>query len=543
MVPGECPDPRTDADCFVTLFSVTYAMRSKSVGDFPGRASLSMKVPSFFAIVSAAVVFQCAVPSAIPQSEKAEPNSPVFKNKRPPFVVPQVPESDALDQIWQAFVVARKAQAGDKFAQHELGLRYISGTGVERDTAKAGYWFQKASEQGLTASTFNLAILAYHGWGVRWDPFESYKLIRQCAEAGMPEAEFFLAAMLTEDLVVSRDWQKAYEWAKKSSDDGFEPARKALPEFAAHLAVETPQKKDAPLPFVPELSDTAQSPSSPRLLKDVFHGSGELRRALGISQMVGDSTLVDTTELSVVRRAARFGSPEALMVLGRCYERGIEVHVDSVEAEALYVRALRLDSPRALELILALLRSGSFDAALKARTDRGEPVAEFVTAGLAGLGIESGVTQNRAVQLLRRAADAGYVPAIVELGLWHYSGRWVEESAVQARALWYKAASLGSMEASIRLAVTALRDPSDPQMHPAQVAILRTAANEGSLLAEFALGYAYEEGIGTRKDPGEAASYYRLAASRGSQDAYRALRRMYDAIRPEGKEFKVASMY
>ncbi|MGA9119032.1 MAG: tetratricopeptide repeat protein [Bacteroidota bacterium] len=502
-----------------------------------------MKVPSAFIVAAALALLFTVAPTALPQSQKDEPNSPVFKNKRPPLVVPQVPESDALDQIWQAFVVARKAQAGDKFAQHELGLRYITGRGVERDTAKAGYWFQKASEQGLTASTFNLAILAYHGWGVRWDPFESYKLIKQCAEAEMPEAEYFLAAVLTEDLVVPRDWKQAYDWAKKAADADFGPAKKALPEFAVHLTAASSKEKDPPLPFIADMADTARSPSSPRLLKDVFHGAGELRRALGISQMVDDSTRVDSVELDVVRRAARYGSPEALMVLGRCYERGIEVGIDSVEAEALYVRALRLDSPRALELILALLNSNTFAAKLKARTERGDHTAEFVTAGLAGLGIEAGVSETRAVQLLRRSADAGYVPAIVELGLWHYSGRWVEESKTQAKNLWYKAASLGSLEASIRLAVTALRDSTDPQMHSAQVALLRTAANEGSLLAEFALGYAYEQGIGTHKEPGEAASYYRLAASRGSQDAFRALRRMYDDIRPDGKEFKVATAY
>ena len=80
-------------------------------------------------------------------------------------------------------------------------------------------------------------------------------------------------------------------------------------------------------------------------------------------------------------------------------------------------------------------------------------------------------------------------------------------------------------------------------MHSAQVAILRSAASEGSLLAEFALGYAYEQGIGARKDLGEAASYYRTAASRGSQDAYRALRRMYDDLRPADPEFRVASTF
>lgn len=502
-----------------------------------------MKVIRCVLVVTASACCIVLPSIAAAQQQKQEPDSPVFKNKRPPLIAPQPPESDALDQIWQAFVVARKAQAGDKFAQHELALRYITGRGVERDTAKAAYWFQKASDQGLVASTFNLAILAFHGWGTRWDPFVTYRLVKECADSGMPEAEYLLGAMLTEDLAVPRDWKEAYAWVKKAADADFAPAQKALPDFASHLTPDTTRLREPPLPVVADFIDTTHSTANPRLLKDVFHGAEELRRALGISKLMEDTSSVDSVSLDVVRRAARYGSPEALMVLGRCYERGIEVPVDSVEALALYVRALRMDSPRAVDLILALLRTGSLVSKLKARMEHGDHVAEFVVAGLSGLGIDVGVSDTRAVQMLRRAADAGYVPAIVELGLWHYSGKWVEASTAKAKDLWYKAASKGSMEASIRLAVTALRDPSDPQMHSAQVAILKSAASEGSLLAEFALGYAYENGIGTRKDAGEAASYYRTAASRGSQDAYRALRRMYDELRPPDPEFRVASTF
>ena len=502
-----------------------------------------MKLLSYVVYILTIVSFLSTPTAVIAQSQKQEPDSPVFKNKRPPLIVPQPPESDALDQIWQAFVVARKAQAGDKFAQHELALRYITGRGVERDTSKAAYWFQKASEQGLVASTFNLAILAFHGWGIGWDPFETYRLVKESADAGMPEAEYLLAAMLTEDLAVPRDWQKAYAWMKKAADADFEPAKKALPELASHLNPDTTTQREAPLPVVADFIDTARSATNPRLLRDVFHGAEELRRSLGISKLMEDTSAVDSVGLDVVKRAARYGSPEALMVLGRCYERGIEVPVDSVEALAHYVRALRMDSPRAADLILALLRTGSFVAKLKTHTERGDHVAEFVVAGLSGLGIDVGVSEAKAVQMLHRSADAGYVPALVELGLWHYSGKWGEANTIKAKELWYKAAAMGSMEASIRLAVTALRDPTDPQMHSAQVAILRSAASEGSLLAEFALGYAYEQGIGARKDLGEAASYYRTAASRGSQDAYRALRRMYDDLRPADPEFRVASTF
>jgi len=473
------------------------------------------------------------------QKQEKSPDSPVFKDRRPSDQIPRAPESDYLQQIWDAFLTARKAEAGDKFAQHELGLRYIVGRGVERDTTKAAYWFERASEQGLIASKYNIAVLSLLGWGVPWNPFRAFSLDEECAATGMPEAEFMHAVFLTEGLVVPKDWNAAYEWDKKAADAGYQPAIDALPEFEER----TSKKSDAKSPlagFTDIGPDTASSAvAGTRLLKDVFHGATELRTALGMSKLTEDSSKVDSAGLSIVRRAARFGSPEALTVLGRCYEKGIEVPVDSITGAAYFVRAIRLESPKALDLMLALLQKPSFIASLKQHTEKGSPVALFVTAGLAGLGIESGVNEQKAAQLLRKSAEESYVPAMVELGLWHYSGRTVPEDRKKARELWYQAAAEGSIEASIRLAVTTLRDSTDTQAHSAQVGLLRGASEEGSLLAEVALGYCYEEGISVRKDMGEASRYYRSAASRGSRDAYRALTRMYDAIRPNDSAFKI----
>jgi len=68
---------------------------------------------------------------------------------------------------------------------------------------------------------------------------------------------------------------------------------------------------------------------------------------------------------------------------------------------------------------------------------------------------------------------------------------------------------------------------------------LQNAARRGSVLAEFALGFCYETGRGLPQNKGEAARFYRNSAQRGSQDAYRALVRLHDEIRPHDKEFVI----
>ena len=83
--------------------------------------------------------------SSSPVHAQEKKSSPVFRSYRPPPDAPPVQESDALRQIWYAFLAARKANAGDVMAQQELAVRYLYGKGVERDTAKAAYWMLKAA--------------------------------------------------------------------------------------------------------------------------------------------------------------------------------------------------------------------------------------------------------------------------------------------------------------------------------------------------------------------------------------------------------------
>jgi TPR repeat protein len=63
--------------------------------------------------------------------------------------------------------------------------------------------------------------------------------------------------------------------------------------------------------------------------------------------------------------------------------------------------------------------------------------------------------------------------------------------------------------------------------------------NDGSILAQFTLGYCYENGIGVKKNLPNAVKYYRNAAQRGNQFAYEQLKRLYNNLRPATETFKV----
>jgi len=505
-------------------------------------------------LIASCCTFLAGTSSAAAQSsshdKKEEPNSPVFKGYKPPDELPLLGPSDEAYQAWMAFNAALKAGSGDVLAQHELGIRYLLGRGVEKDTVKAAYWIRKAAEQNLVPARFNLGILEYYGWGEPWNPFGAFRDFEYCAEQNMAEAQFIMGEFYTENLIVPQDFQKAYMWVKKAVDAGYKPAAEVLRELDKRIA-----KKDSSSPtpasvapvFLDVPEDTLSSASEWTVLKSALRDAGpELSAALGLSRMLDGTLDVDSLSFQSIELAAERGSPEALSVLARCYEKGIMVRKDLVQAAVQYIRAIRMDSPRSTQLLWKMMQEKGFLQEMKRRAREGDPAAEFAWAGLAALGFDAYLTQGQAVitgdealRFLKNAAAKKYAQAFVELGLCAYSGRWVPRDIRQAKEFWNAAAALGNKEAEVRLAIVAVRDMDTAEDVSGPIATLTRSSGEGSILAEVALGYCYETGRGLPRNVSEAARLYSNGARRGSQDAYRALRRMLDAIRPTESEFRI----
>jgi uncharacterized protein len=479
-------------------------------------------------------------------------DSPVFKRPRLPQP-PLLHTSDILEDIWQTFLMSRKANAGDPIAQHELGVRYMIGKGIEADSGKAAYWFGKAAAQNMLASRFNLGILSFNGWGVSWNPFEAFRAFRIAAEGEMPEAEYIFGLFYAENMVVPLDYDKALYWVRKAAASGSRGAKEGLPDLERSAARHAEQRATGAdtlrqVPVVPiALTDTSTAPQGSAILQSAMLGADpDMRRALGLAKLLDSELQVDSVGMAALRAAADVGSPEALALLGRCAEEGLGRPRDDVDAIASYVRATRMGSPRAGELLYALLKEPGILQALKSRARRDDPEAMCTWSALHALGFESVLLQSQAlltptqaVQLLRKAADREYVPALIEMGLWYFAGRWVSIDVVRAEELWKKAASLGSREAELRLAALRLREEKDSAAVAKDLAVVRRGVEDGSVLAEVTLGYCYESGRGVRPLIAEAVRLYRVASRRGSLDAYRALRRLHDERRPADAEFVI----
>ena len=447
-------------------------------------------------------------------------------------------------QLIETFALMREANAGSLAAQHELGYRYLLGRGVAPDTIKGAEWILRAAIRGMALAEFNAGILYTHAIGVDWNPFEAYRWFRNASEQDQPAALFIFGLLHTDGLLVKPDWARAWSLVSEAADKGYQPAQEMLVEFR-RLGIDTlrsaskPQPRDTTagllfLQFGP-VADAKVSDTT--LARELAREVPAQRTEDGPQPVEVASSTAD--ELRWLELQAERGIPEAHAVLGRIFEKGIGVKRDLIRAAIHYLRANRLDSPRAPAMLVDLVERDEFVRELTERTLAGDTDARYVWAGLAAIEFDHRIGIPQARKLLEEniVGQPAHALSMLELGMWYATGRHVQHDARQAMALWQRSDSAGLTEGRMRSALAALvlGGPAATDL----VSYIRAEADSGSVLAQAALGYCLERGIGMSASRPDAAAMYRKAAQRGSQMAYRALRNMYDALRPGEAEFRI----
>jgi len=173
---------------------------------------------------------------------------------------------------------------------------------------------------------------------------------------------------------------------------------------------------------------------------------------------------------------------------------------------------------------LSAIRSKSFENA---------PSAMTVWAALGMLRIDGTISGKTIAELLDLAVEHKHVPAMILLGIAYSSGDFVGKDDEKAMWYWEQAARNGSMEGETRIAAIQIIQGRRGGEYDSEISLLRVAEQRGSLLAQVALAFCDEEGRGVIQNKAAAESRYRTAAVRGSVNAFRALKSMYDALRPE----------
>ena len=478
-------------------------------------------------------------------------------SKRTPLLKPKYPTYS----LAATYILKEKAKKGDPFAQHELGIRYILGVGVPIDTLLAADWIGKAASKNLPAANFNYGIMLHGGMGVEWNPFSAYNNFKISAESGMEQAQYIFGLMYTDNLIVNKNLIEAKKWLKKSADKGFEEAIKVLEEFVKQgilvqdesmdketSSEDLPTKKstystlvsnDYELDFYNFVSDSLTEDQENELLNDILSSKhNDLKKMLKVTSIKDSSVNQDTTAFGIINYASTAGSPEALLIKARLEENGIGTKQNFILSAANYLKAFRLGSYKAAEALLKISQKKNFYGLLESEVKKNNTEAMFVWAGLIALGLDYSLTEEQAFELLNKARKQNHKNSIIELGLAYYSGSLVKKDSLKAISYLNEAVKLGSSEAEIRLAFISIQS-AKKNNYKDEISILNKYSKKGSVLAEAALAYCYENGIAVKQNKGKAANLYRQAAQRGNEAAYNSLRNMYDILRPKDEEFKI----
>jgi TPR repeat protein len=487
-----------------------------------------------------------------------------FKNNKPGRNYVSFYQPDLSYTLWEQFELNKEAQAGNAKAQHELGIRYLTGKDMPADTVKGAYWIKKAADQNLTAAQYNYGILLINGWGVDWNPYEAFKLFYYAAMDGMPQAEFVVGLLYTDNLIIKRDMTEAYKWVQKSANKNYIPAKETLAKFTKYAPIandtvpklvnnsknysskgknkqdsnnEKSLQSSSGLVYIDfdMISDSIQTIKEADLVEDIKNSSNkELENSLKTAK--DSSAYIDSTFMPVFLEAADYGCPEALNLLGYYVQNGIHFVKDPVGAAEFYIRSSKTDSRKGSILLYDLIKEKNFFTILKKEVDKSNPDAMYVWYGIQSLGFEKQITETDAFNLLQKSAGMRNLISVIELGQAYFKGNIVKQDKAKGVEIWKLAADQGNKEARIRLEIANLYGEISIKDKIDSFNYLKTTEEKGSILAELALADCYDKGIIVPKEKAKAIYYFRSAAVRGSVFAYNELKRIYDDIRPKDFE-------
>ncbi|MBL4846765.1 MAG: sel1 repeat family protein [Planctomycetes bacterium] len=231
----------------------------------------------------------------------------------------------------------------------------------------------------------------------------------------------------------------------------------------------------------------------------------------------------EAAALEWYRRAAEKGEPITMLKLGLKHQAGSEgIQANEREAAKWFQRAAAKGSVRGmieLAKILEVRSDSSAESWHRAAAKTGDPEAMTGLASFLSMNVENSLEPEESLKWYRRAAEAGHVPAMVELGAELKRGSpealvWFRRAALAGnlKGMWYLANSLGEDQAT------------------ESVRWYRLAAEKGDTSSMADLGLMLEAGIGVQRNKEEAAAWYRRVLDHADKSDHQAARTGLDRI-------------
>jgi FkbH-like protein len=328
------------------------------------------------------------------------------------------------------------AIAGMSEAQYRLATFYERGKGIIRSPADAAAWYRRAAAQGHSGAEFALSLMYLHGQHV-------------------PRTKaWYRAATRSDESAAARNRETLFPHGIEISQDYAEALRWSL--AAAHK------------------------------------GRIEAQANAGLLLLQGLGCEADYAEaLRWLSAATDNQNAEAQYGMGMLYAGGLGVAADMAEACRWY----------------------------EAAAAQNHSAAQAALGYIYGFGEEGRRQPERAKALLRRASGQRHAAAPYYLGLLLLGDGHKAFDAFEVEGSFLRAAQRGYVPAMLALGNLYASGACGKATTDKAVIWYRAAADTGDAEAQFQLGALYADSSGPRSDPATALQYYRQAADQGHQYA------------------------
>jgi len=390
-----------------------------------------------------------------------------------------------------------QAILGESSAQFEIGQLYQYGIGVSKNIDQALTYYQLAAVQQDVRAEYNLGVLYLAGQTTPVDYQKGIEWMTDAAFKGNAYAQYVLANIYEKGLtdtagqvVVKANHEQALAMYYLASVNHYGEAEYRLADYLVR------EKKTG-------LSVAAKQ-NRLKLIKRLYAGAAKEGVAdaslpLAFYNAMDRDPAKQAQALATARQEATAGNPEAALLLGIMYERGIAVQANPVESLYWYQHAAM------------------------------NPVNAFILGTLYSEGRGLGKDVQKGKELLQQAADAGFSYANLNLAIMkHESGEYFLDDLDKAR-------QQGNSQAALLLADYYLLQANDPEKMKEARNIYQYLAEKGDKEGQLKLAFLYDRGLGGEASSETAAQWYTLSAEQGQPVAQYLLGQLYQTGRI-GKE-------
>ncbi len=426
----------------------------------------------------------------------------------PPFSICTKYESSLLDSIE---IVTRGAESGDTILQNRLGVIYRDGINVDKDEVKAEYWFRKAMNLGYVDSMMNLAnLLADRG-----DIEEARRIYTDAADAGNLEAYRLFRIMDNRESDVD-----ALQRLEQLSKDGNIQATLILANCYSNGIFTMPNLNKS-FKYYKEASDAGIS--SALLQVGIM-----LRDGKGVRKESDPS-------FNYIMKAINGGSINAMMELANMYRTGNGVDMNPEKAAEWYSKAALTGNSKAMISIGLMYRDGlgvikdkvTSNMWLDVYSKQSRLKTMYSLAALEKRNTNDTHSSEMYFKWNLRAAEEGFIPAMVEVGRSYRLGYGTKKDIEKAIEWMQRAAACSNSEAMVELG-NIYSDGKNilPDLDKA-FKYNATAANYNNHVGLFQLGLMYRDGIGVDVNQVEAERLFKMSSDAGNKLASRELKKLH----------------